>query len=262
MKQLSRLSMALCLTALVLIAEDFWAKKQYLEWSEKDATKLLTGSPWAKEVSISLGAPGEGARTGTGGRRGGGTSGEMTSDPAMTVQPGMGNPSGMAEAGGSGGGGGRRGGGGSEMPGGRGTPTLTLYVRWQSALPVREAIVVSKLGREKASSDQAKKFVETSMPYYVVAVVGLPQQMTARLRAENMAELAKVTTLNRKDKDPIVAENVQKLPDDPGLAFLFPRTAAISLDYKEVEFVCKVGTLEVKRKFKLKDMMFGEKLEL
>jgi hypothetical protein len=263
MKHLSRLLIVLGVTALVLIAEDFWVKKPYTDWSEKDAAKLLSNSPWSHDVSLSSPSVDPGVGSANGGGRGGGRSG-TGENPGGN---GMNDPSSGAGPGGGGmGGGGRsaRGGGMGEagQGGGGGGASMTLHVRWQSALPIREALVVTKLGHEKADSDQAKKFVEQTIPYYVVAVVGLPPGLVARMRDENLPELAKVTTLVRKDKDPIAAESAQKLPGEPGVAFLFPKTAAIGLDDKEVEFVSKVGTIEVKRKFKLKDMVIGDKLEL
>ena len=45
---------------------------------------------------------------------------------------------------------------------------------------------------------------------------------------------------------------------------MFPRTGSyeITLADKKVEFVAQVGSLKVKRKFKLKDMIYNGKLEL
>jgi hypothetical protein len=44
--------------------------------------------------------------------------------------------------------------------------------------------------------------------------------------------------------------------------FIFPRTDPITLDDKEVELDLKLGTMEAKRKFNLKDMVYNGKLEL
>ena len=143
-------------------------------------------------------------------------------------------------------------------------PSLLLSVRWQSAQPVREAMVVVKYGREKATSDEAKQFLNQQVPSYIVGILGLPAEV-ARMPADRLTELAKSgTALLRKDKDPIPAEAAQaasreKLAD---LYFLFPKTSPITIDDKEVEFVSKVGRFEVKRKFKLKDMQIGDKLDL
>jgi hypothetical protein len=264
MKHLPRLLVALGITALVLIAEDFWVKKPYTDWSDKDAAKLLTNSPWSHDVVLNMGA-GDSGRGG-GGRRGGGNSASTDGNPMGGG--GVGSPNGsMAtpsmDSGGAGTSRNRGGGGGDgQGVGGGGAPSITLHVRWQSALPLREAIVVAKLGHEKAASDQAKKYLGQAMPFYIVAVVGLPAGMAERMRDDQLAEVAKGAILVRKDKDPITAESAQKIQGEAGVAFLFPKTAAIALDDKEVEFISRVGTLEVKRKFKLKDMVRGDKLEL
>ena len=42
----------------------------------------------------------------------------------------------------------------------------------------------------------------------------------------------------------------------------FPRTEAIALEDKDVELRTEVGPFKIKRKFKLKNMVFKDKLEL
>ncbi len=46
----------------VAVAADFWSSKPYTKWSQADATRLLTNSPWAKTTAM---------RTGTVSGRGG-----------------------------------------------------------------------------------------------------------------------------------------------------------------------------------------------
>src|SRR5437660_5476864 len=152
MKHLPRFLFALGCAAFLLVAEDFWVKAPFTEWSVKDATKLLQNSPWSHEVSIGGTMP-EGGSTG-GGRRGGGGMGGNNDMGGMATGGTDSTP-----------GGARRGGGGgpgypSEAVGGAGGATSMLVrVRWQSALPVRQAIVLTQLGPEKADSEQAKKFL-------------------------------------------------------------------------------------------------------
>jgi hypothetical protein len=247
MKHLPRFLFALGCTAFLLVAEDFWVKKPFTEWSVKDAAKLLQNSPWSHEVSVGGAMPMEGG-SGGGGRRGGGNN-----DMGGMATGGTDNA--------------RRGGGGpgypSESTGGPGgAPSMLVRVRWQSALPVRQAIVLTQLGPEKADSEPAKKFLNQVSNEYVVAVVGLPA-MLDRVSDEQLNELAKGAALQRKDKDPIPAGAVQRIPGEKGsVAFFFPKTPAISLEDKEVEFVSRVLRIEVRRKFKLKDMVVGDKLEL
>ncbi len=257
MQSLSRCLIILGCTALVLIAEDFWVKKPYTDWSEKDAAKLLINSPWSHDVAFAAPSMDDRGDGGGGGRRGGGGGGQMGGESASP----------MSSVGGMGGGGGRSGGGATDasgqVGGGGSGLAMTLHVRWQSALPIRQAQVVTALGHEQADSDKAKKFLGQEVPYYVVAVAGLPPDMVGRIPDQQLPELAKIASLVRKDKDPIQAENAQKFPGEKGtVVFLFPKTSAITLEDKEVEFVSKVGRIEVKRKFKLKDMMIGDKLEL
>jgi hypothetical protein len=78
-----------------------WNDKQPSQWSEKDIERLLTKSPWAKEVTPEMDF------TGMGG-------------------PGMGGPP--------------MGGPGMGGPGGPGGPfDMTAVVRWESAAPLRDA---------------------------------------------------------------------------------------------------------------------------
>jgi hypothetical protein len=46
------------------------------------------------------------------------------------------------------------------------------------------------------------------------------------------------------------------------IRFYFPRSTDLSLDDKEVAFLTRVGPMEVKQKFVLKEMTFGGKLAL
>jgi|ERR1700733_1640961 len=131
-----------------LVAADFW-QKPYTQWSDKDAAKMMTNSPWAKSVSVSMSGPGGGAG-------------------APPMAPGGGG-------GGFGGGpGGPQGGGGSEFgPGAQGTapPTFDVVARWQSALPVRQAFVHLKFGAEADKSAEAGKVLEEQERPYEIGLM-------------------------------------------------------------------------------------------
>jgi hypothetical protein len=55
MKKILCLSLPVVLlaTAIAAVAADFWEKKEYKEWSQKDCAKLLQDSPWAKKLELS-----------------------------------------------------------------------------------------------------------------------------------------------------------------------------------------------------------------
>ena len=40
----------------VVLGADFWEKKDYKEWKDRDCVKMLTNSPWAKAYNISQGS--------------------------------------------------------------------------------------------------------------------------------------------------------------------------------------------------------------
>ena len=233
--------------AISLWAADFWQSKPYTEWSDKEVQKILSNSPWSKEVVVSLGSAGGGG-SGKGSRKGGGGGGGGDTGfdgPAMGSGGGNAGGRGIQEVGGG-------------TPGG-GTPGMTLLVSWRTALPLRQAIAKQKFGAEAGTSPDAKKVIEEPQKYYVIVVSGLPARM-GRGGPETKEALMKNTSLNIKSKEPIVPEDLQS--SGPTVVFLFPKTVAIDMDDKEVEFSTKLGQQIVKTKFRLKDMVFNGKLDL
>ncbi len=221
-------------------AANFW-QKPYTEWSDKDMAKMMTDSPWAKSASVSMGGPGGGA------------------PPAMP--PGGG--------GGFGGGppGGPQGGGGSEFgPGaqGSGAPTLDVVARWQSALPIRQALVRLKFGAEADKSAEASKLLQEEERPYEIVLSG-PMGMFLRGQpADSAKALSEVSFLSSKRTGEIKAVQIQvgKPGKTMDVLFAFPRSMPFTADDKEVEFITKLGTSTLKYKFKLKDMVVNGKLEM
>ena len=251
------------LSAAALWAADFWESKSYTEWSQKEVDKLMTASPWGQKVSVYMsggggggggfGGPGGGAGRGGGGFGGGG---------------GGGGGGGFGGAGGGGGGGrgggGRGGGGGYGGPGGAGmAPAMNLFVRWYSSLPVKQAMVRARYGDEAATTQDAVDFLARQENHYVVMVAGLPGRMAGFVQ-RNPDMLKENTMLKRKKKDPINPEDIQAQAEEEtaNFFFMFPKTDAITVDDKEVEFIMKTQRFEVKRKFKLKNMVFEGELSL
>ena len=265
--------------AAALWGADFWEKSEFTAWDEKEVQKMLFNSPWAQKALIARppgaggagGGPGGGGGFGGGGGRGGAGGGGG----------GFGGPGGGG--GGRAGGGGGRGGGGFGGPGGGGGfAQMSLYVRWHSARPVKEAIVASQTQAESATIDaEMKQFLEREETHYIVNVLGLPARMQ-RL-AGDAERLKEAALLNIKGRDPILAESAQAQAGGQSLSlfFLFPRAGnEIAEADKEVEFVMKLGGrrrqpegeqqrrgpggpgLEFKSKFKLKNMMYKGALAL
>ena len=275
-------SILLALLALLgsagLWAADFWEKKEYKQWKPKDVHKMLTKSPWAQNVSLDAtrmrrgafenleggSTQDPGARRGDpeqsqGGGGGGGFGGSGASPPSGSVGSGggFGPPSG-----GPGGGGGPNLGG--RRPAARhGPPPINVTVRWASALPVKQAIIRARYRGDFEESEKDKQLLNMKDEQYVVLLSGLPSRMARGLQ-RNTDRIKQMTVLHRKKKDPIAAASVEVLPRDQfvEIFMFFPRDEAIALEDKDVELRTQVGPFKIKRKFKLKKMVFNDKLEL
>lgn len=260
-----------------LRAADPWSKPP-AEWTEKDVQRILNDSPWSRQVTITLGT---GVMSGGGGRRGGRGGGGGIGGAMPDASVGAGSEGVM--------GGGRAGMG--EGMGGTMAPSVQFQIRWQSAKPVKLATVRARMGAEADSSPQAREFVEREEPDYVIAVIGppmgpmeegqgrtgqpprpgsTPQKGEGAPEARRgdpqqwMAALRENTWLAWKQHEKLHPSSVALPPGGQRnvLIFHFPKDHPIELEDKDVEFCMRRGPMEVKRKFKLKDMVFEGKLAL
>jgi hypothetical protein len=241
-----------------LLAADFWQTKKYTEWDEKEVQKVLTASPWAAKVSVArppMGAPGGGGGGGRSGGRGGGMA-------FLPQDEGEGGP---------GGGGGGRGGGG--MGGGMGggdmsfSSAVELTVRWITALPVKQANVVRQFGKEAGTNPEATKRLTREEIYYIAQIEGYP----GRLTQEALKAAAQLVI---KGAPPIAPTQVElsagaatgRGMPPTNIFLVFPKgqpgAHLIKVEDAEVEVVVNMTGLKLKRKFKLKDMVFNGKLEI
>jgi hypothetical protein len=167
------------------------------------------------------------------------------------------------------------GGGGGEM-GPMATPTIPFTIRWVSAAPIKEAFVRARMGKEADTSPQAKEYLERPEPHYVIAVIGPPRrgpqpggaqkegEQQRKGPSEEMKEKIKAVTLLHRKGKPDLHPDVVEVVEGAGqtMVFRFARTNEIELDDKEIEFATKMGAMEIKRKFKLKDMVWNGRLAL
>src|SRR2546425_661994 len=54
MRRIVFLCVAGLLVAGAALGEDFWVKKDYMQWTDEEVKTLLTNSPWAKDVSLTI----------------------------------------------------------------------------------------------------------------------------------------------------------------------------------------------------------------
>ncbi len=216
---------------------DFWEKKPPEQWSAEEIDRLVSKSPWAKEVGAgyspdkSGGGPwGEGAPTGQGGGMGRG---------GIRI-PGMG-----------GGGMGRRG----SAPRGA-TSSYQAVVRWESAKPIMEAMKVA--------------LPEQFANHYVISISGIPLlgrksddgESSRRTEDEQFDDLKQLTTLQPKGKDAAQAGVVHRQVS-AGTSFLFGFSReffTLSAADKEVDFSSRFGQLTVKARFEPKEMLYHGEL--
>jgi hypothetical protein len=227
-------------------SKEFWNDKKPEDWSPDEVELLLNKSPWAKEVTATMNVNGNAP---AGSRRGGGMGGM-----------GGGGMGGM-------GGGSRRGGGGSTSSSTPGSAPKTGglmkgVVVWESALPILQA-------RKKEAPPEAAEF-------HILSVDGVPmiggrkRSSTGAETSDSPDEIAQMeervrdgTLLTPHGKDPVSPAKVALSQSERPTLIYFRRDAEpLVLDRKEVAFQIKLGAMEVKTKFILKEMTSHGKLEL
>lgn len=235
---LKKLPALMFICALCVWAADFWTTKPFTDWSDKEVQKVLTDSPWVGKVTMGGGGPPPavaGSGKGGGGGRGGGPQG--------------GGADAGADAGGA-------------APGGGGEATVTLL--WQTALPVKQALVKRRFAAEAGTSPEGKTFLDREEKFYVLTLSGVPGNLLAATQGDKKAGLLDITTITAGAKPPLKAVDVQTSSGRGGgtVSFLFPKTTMFAADDKDLEFSSKFDKTAVKHKFKLKDMVFNGKLEM
>jgi hypothetical protein len=276
----------------VLTAAPFWQKKDFSQWTLKDAKRILSDSPWAKTVTLNLSklatqTRGAGDLTASAMR-------QLPSPPGIFASTAanpkayFGSPflaeSATAQSGGATG---QRGGPGQiggqqpsstdapsplgrhpgdipqeEAPHHPGSQGTTVVIQWESATPVRLAEAKLKAGDGQPSPadvEQAKRPAD----YYLIALVGIP----GKLEEGEDKEMATAATITPKDKQAIQAISVKERALPSGtrvLIFSFPKTQPITDDDRTVQFKLAKGPLptEIKQDFRPKDMHYEGKLAL
>jgi hypothetical protein len=221
-------SCLLACTAILLVAADdpSWRNKPIAQWDERDASQVLSDSPWVKttkldqvrDLSVDERRQGGNLEADTG--HGVGLEGIDIFSPsarAAAIARAHAHPD----------------------PG-------TVVVRWESALPVRAAEL---------------KAGETNIPnwkgdYYALAVYGI--DVPARWNLAN--ELKGIAFLQRDKKKDLKPARVEILRHVDGLAtivYLFSRSNEITRKDSNIRFVAQIGRLFVAQYFFPSEMQFA-----
>lgn len=228
------------LICFLLVGSGFAQKyKPWTEWSKKDADKILNDSPWGHSLTKGEGPAGlpQGANAGN-------SSTSSTSGATRETIP----------------------------------TDYRIRFRLISAKPIREGIarrlVLSQPDKSKELTEQLQPIVEKGFGDFIIVAVNFegadPRTVNGFLQALarlNTAALTGKAYLERKDGKRLdLVDYKAPIADDMGGKFVFPRTLDgnpfLSADSGTVRFVVNVSDrFKFDAKFKVSDMMYGEKLE-
>ncbi len=246
----------------VLLAFSDWQNSNPSEWSGEDVYHILNNSPWSKTGKVKASAQSSGAYR---------DDAPVNGAPSAPAPVGMG---GGRRMGGVGYGGGGRGSGGSRPSSApNSTPSnqpAEVTVQWQSALPVRLAAAKKSGGSVDVASYK-------TLDHYVIAVIGVPMTyLGGRAASADSAEtnsdeeerrlqerLKSSTSLVRSGHDALAPTKVEMNQGADGrILFYFAKTDPITAKDKTVEFRISLGSMDLRRKFVVKDMEYQGKLEI
>jgi hypothetical protein len=206
-----------------LPAKDFWNEKDPSDWTVDEIEQLLSKSPWAREASVSYY---------------GGQNGPLGDNTGSRRQP-----RGNASSGSS--------------PSAASPADFKAILRWESALPVRKALNLK-------DSPDIEKFYILNMVGDVPSIGATPDEDQTQRQAR--FDLLKQYTKLEHKGDEILLSKVAVSPKTPlslaGTLFYFSRGLALRLEDKQATFSTKLGPIDVKCKFTLKDMLYKGSLEL
>jgi hypothetical protein len=245
-------------SAIILFAATVSAQKDkpWTEWSEKDATKVLTDSAWSQtqkemtDVAPSSGTSGSAVTT----------AGENKSNINA-----MGDAAKNSET-------------GSNVGQKTGSLTALYYVSFLTAKPVRQAFVrMIELKTPNTPPDKVaerRTFVDRDFGDYVIVTLKLEgtdkkklDPVKQFLSTADLNALKATTYLERKDGKRLALMDYRApSPESFGAArLIFPRNLDgkpfIDSSSGEVRVYIELGKAKVIRRFKVADMMYDGKLE-
>ena len=236
-----RVTSLLTAGAVILIAADPpWLSKSTPAWTEEDARQILTDSPWAKTVKAAI-APLQTEDE----RREGGNMGQnhgIGFDGIADDRPRVQAPKSVIDI---------------VKPEGPVSPksqSITLQLRWESALPIRAAELKSHTGDPLTFAEEG----------YSMAVYGLPGAHFDGNPKTLGDSLKKQALLKREGKKDVRPLSVEVLQRDDGLVvvYLFPLSAEITKNDRRLEFDAQIGRVSIVQSFDLTEMQFQGELEL
>jgi hypothetical protein len=228
-------NLPLCLLLLpILAADDAWKAKRAADWSDAETQQVLTASPWGAMVTPEIKKVNERQP----GNRGLNVGGLGAGIPGAVRHP-RGQPTQDP----------------NENKDAQGPETgLMFNVRWESALPIREAELKA---RETGAPD-------VDEDHYAIAVYGLPTRL-AKPDAQSLGDRLKgQASIKREGQKEIKPSGVQVIQreNDLVIVFLFPRAKEITAKDSRAEFEAQIGQYQITQSFHLDEMTYQGKTEL
>lgn len=232
--------MLLSICAATLIAAGpSWMSKPTAAWTEEDARQILTNSPWVKTVTAMISPLQTEDERREGGKMGQdhGVGFDGIADDRPRIQAPKSlidivKPEDVVSA--------KR-------------QSITLQLRWESALPVRVAEL-------KSAAAEAPVLEQDG---YNLAIYGIPIAHSDG-NPKSVEDLRKQAALKRDGKKDVRPSRVELLQRDDGLVvvYIFPLSAEVSKSDLRIEFVAQIGRVAIVQSFNLSEMQFQGKLEL
>jgi hypothetical protein len=243
----------LFLAPAILLSSQPWSHPDPQKWTAADVDRLLAASPWAQQAGVTFGIKGG------------------DDDPPPMQLPGA-KEAGLPGSDQLGG----RWDGGVGRPDRYSAPTLNVLVRWDSALPERQAAEQASKARKSGiasfTADQARQ-------YYIISVIGLVPAGRYNQTGHTESESNSDNSVNARNPEEMLEQLMAysrlvtkagsiravdaKLDAASGdLHLFFPRDKPLTPNDKEVAFETRFGSVSLTKTFRLKDMTYAGKLEL
>jgi hypothetical protein len=232
----------LALVAAAFGAADFWASTPPEKWTPEQFRKIRSSSPWAKTVTATAKeriTSSEGVYTASNTSRYGRGGSVMVERSAAEGEPGGLQPPSINVA----------------------VPGEKAIVRWESALPIREA-ARRFAGAEDPAGDGADGSLVVSLTMAGGAVERIPRgadQQASYARWLDSAATLKLPGAKETLKPAKVT--FADSPEGPMALFHFPRPAGLPSSGEAV-FTCRMWPLTYTARFPLPAMRYQGKLEL
>jgi hypothetical protein len=225
----------ICVFALTVVAGAQKKYKPWMEWSEKDVTKMLNDSPWGQ------------TQTDT-------NTSEMFFSPTTS---GGANSSSRSQQGAL-----------------NQAVNMNYRIRFLSAKPIRQAFAKQVIMKNPKLEEDLKAFAEQTSDKWVVVAVDfdstdrrLSGPAMQAFAVANPGQLKTNTYLETKDGNRVFVEQyLQPSSDGMGAKFVFPRVVDgkpfVTADSGYVRFYAEVSpTIKLNMRFKVADMVYNDKLE-